>query len=154
MKSAKGPSIGLFTIGIAALFLIGFLLLVIFGAQTYRNTVGSQNRNNEARATLSYLSAVAKAGDVSGSVSVREIPEGQMLVIRDGSGYAQRIYCKDGMLLEDYGPKDREISDKHAQLIGKTDRFEIEERENGVLVVTTDAGESILYFRSEGSMQP
>ena len=64
MKSAKGPSIGLFTIGIAALFLIGFLLLVIFGAQTYRNTVGSQNRNNEARATLSYLSAIAKAGDV------------------------------------------------------------------------------------------
>ena len=34
-----------FSIGIVALFLAGFILLVVFGAQSYRDTVSGQNDN-------------------------------------------------------------------------------------------------------------
>ena len=39
MNTSRSSPLGLYVIGIAALFLAGFLMLVIFGAQTYRNTV-------------------------------------------------------------------------------------------------------------------
>ena len=57
MKREGTSPLGLYTIGIAALFLAGFFLLVVFGAQSYRDTVGGQNRNGEARAELAYLAA-------------------------------------------------------------------------------------------------
>ena len=45
MKKEHRSPIGLYTIGVAALFLAGFFLLVVFGAQSYRNTVAGQNGN-------------------------------------------------------------------------------------------------------------
>ena len=43
MRERRGISAGLLMIGIAAIFLAGFFLLVIFGAQSYRGTVVSQS---------------------------------------------------------------------------------------------------------------
>ena len=47
--------LGLNMIGIAALFLAGFFLLVIFGAQSYRGTVAGRSGNMDDRALLAYL---------------------------------------------------------------------------------------------------
>lgn len=154
MKRSEAPSIGLFTIGIAALFLVGFLLLVVFGASTYRNTVESQTGNNETRATLSYLTAVARANDAEGAVFIRDWNHGQMLVIRDGSGFALRIFCKDHALWEEYGSEKRDPNPEKAQLIGETSVFTVEEEKDGLYRVTTDEGTCLLHFRSEGSGQP
>ena len=153
MKRSEAPSIGLFTIGIAALFLVGFLLLVVFGASTYRNIVESQNKNNETRATLSYLSAVAAANDSRSAASILDTEEGQMLVIRDESGYALRIFCRDHALWEHYGPEKREPDMAKAQLIGDTSVFRIQEIKDGLYQVTTDEGTCLLHFRSEGGGQ-
>ena len=154
MKRSDAPSIGLFTIGVAALFLVGFLLLVIFGASTYRNTVGSQTGNNNTRATLAYFASVAGANDAKGSVSVQNTDEGQMLVVGDGSGYALHIFCRDQALWEDYGPENKAPDMKEAQLIGPTSVFQIEEKKDGLYQITTDEGTSLVYFRSEGSSRP
>ena len=54
MREKTSP-LGYYTIGIAALFLLGFLLLIIFGAQVYRDTAGGQDDNNRTRALRSYL---------------------------------------------------------------------------------------------------
>ena len=154
MKRSQAPSIGVFTIGIAALFLVGFLLLVVFGASTYRNTVESQNRNNETRSTLSYLSAVAAANDRQSAVVVQDTDQGQILMIRDEGGYALRIFCRDQAIWEYYGPEKRELNLKKAQLIGDTSVFRIEEKKDGLYQVTTDEGTCLLHFRSEGGGQP
>ena len=154
MKRMEGSATGLYTIGITALFMLGFLLLVIFGAQTYRNTVAGQTDNNERRATLSYLCSVIKTNDAGGAVSIREGDYGRMLVVRDGSGYALHIFCKEGKLYEEYGPEDRGIHLKDAQLIGETDTFEIREVGQGLLEVATDEGRSILHLTSEGGIIP
>ena len=150
MKQSDRSPLGLYTIGIAGLFLAGFFLLVLFGAQTYRNVVRSQNGNYQARSLLAYLSTCVKSGD-TGGVRVRQGETGPVLVVPDGdSGYALRIYQSDGKLLEDYAPLDAELRPDSAQIIGQTQTFSAEEQ-SGLLLVTTDAGRVLLYLRSEGS---
>ena len=51
----------LLSVGLAALFLLGFLLLVAFGARSYRDVVDSQYGNMDARALGAYPAASVKA---------------------------------------------------------------------------------------------
>ena len=69
MRENKTP-LGLYTIGIAALFLAGFLLLVILGARSYRDTVAGQSANMATRSLLSYLATAVKASDTADAVTV------------------------------------------------------------------------------------
>ena len=89
MRKEHHSSIGLFTIGITALFLAGFFLLVVFGAQSYRNTVAGQNGNMQSRALLSYLSTTVKGYDAADAVLLTEDPEvGQVL-----GGFITKTAC-------------------------------------------------------------
>lgn len=148
-RASSSP--GLFMIGIAAIFLAGFFLLVIFGAQSYRNTVAGQEENMNRRALLSTLSTAARAGDRSGAVTVRrEGAYAPVLVIEDGeSGYATLIYQYGGELLEDYARADAEPSPERSQLIGETERFEISSWDS-VIELRTDAGRVLFHPRSGG----
>ena len=152
MRKEHHSPIGLYTIGVAALFLAGFFLLVVFGAQSYRNTVAGQNGNMQSRALLSYLSTTVKACDAAGAVSLTEDPEvGRVLVLADGSsGYAVRIYHRDGILLEDYAAADTPLRPEEAQRIGETRQFEAEKPSGDVLKLKTDAGSVLLHLRSGG----
>lgn len=151
MKRERSSPLGFYTIGIAALFLAGFFLLVVFGAQSYRNTVTGQNENMSARSLLSYLATTARAYDTADGVAVTEGEDGPVLFFADGStGYGLRIYRREGWLLEDYAAVGAPLLPEDAQRIGETERFDIEELGGGLLRVTTDAGRVLLYSRSEG----
>ncbi len=151
-RERSGP--GLYTIGIAALFLAGFLLLMIFGAGSYRDAVGSQNANNDRRILQSYIGTLIRANDQSGAVSIRTYGEQPILVIADpNTGYAFRIYQHDGTLVEDFAETDAELDPESAEIIGETEAFDVTVDENGVLVVTTDAGRSVVTIRSDGGVQ-
>lgn len=150
MKREKDSPLGLYTIGIAALFLAGFFLLVVFGAQNYRNTVAGQNRNMHSRSLLSYLATVVHGYDARGAITVEETEHGQILHIADGdTGYGLRIYRHGGELLEDYSALDTPLSPENAQVIGQTERFELV-RSADLLRVSTDDGQVLLRIRSEG----
>ena len=150
MKEQKSSPLGLYTIGIAALFLAGFFLLVVFGAQSYRNTVAGQNDNMHSRALLSYLSTTVKAYDAADAVSLPEDPElGRVLVLADGnSGYALRIYHRDGMLLEDYAAVDAALRPEEAQTLGETSHFDAAKLPGNLLRLETDAGSVLVHLRS------
>ena len=141
-------------IGIAALFLAGFLLLVIFGAQSFRSTASGRSVNMDTRALQAYLSTVARANDHSGAFSLRQDAQfGDVLVIADGeSGYALRLFCADGYLMEEYAALDAPLSPERAQRIGQTGRFELVS-EDGLIEVYTDAGRVLLRQRSGGGGQ-
>ncbi len=151
MKKENSTPLGIYTIGIAALFLAGFFLLVVFGAQSYRNTVAGQSANMHKRELLSYLSTAVKACDSRGAVSLREDPDfGSVLVLEDGnSGYALRVYRKDGMLLEDYAADELPLRPEEAQELGETATFHAV-LENGLLRIETDEGSVLLHLRGEG----
>ena len=152
MKHEGRNPLGLYTIGIAALFLAGFFLLVVFGAQSYRNTVADQEQNDGTRAQLAYLAAAVKGCDAAGAVHLVEKDDGQMLVLEDGeSGYALRIYRLGDRLLEDYGQADSALNPEEAQTIGQTSVFAVDTPAAGLLRVTTDAGQVLLHLRSGGA---
>lgn len=153
-KTEKSP-LGYYTLGIAALFLAGFLLLVIFGAQSFRDTVAGQNDNTRTRTILSYLATCVRSNDTVESISVRESPESPVLVVRDSStGYALRIYLHDGQLLEDFARSDDELAPESAAVIGETGLFSVQELSGGVLAVDTDEGRVLLHLRSGEGAAP
>ena len=151
MKQEERSPLGFYTIGIAALFLAGFFLLVVFGAQSDRNTVSGQNDNMRSRALLSYFSTTVKGYDTAGAVSVRDSDYGQVLVIEDGgSGYGLRIYQYQGSLVEDYASLASALSPEEAQVIGETATFALRFQRDDLLSIETDVGNVLLHLRSEG----
>ena len=60
------------------------------------------------------------------------------------------IFHADGKLLEDDSLLSMPPDPETAQLIGETERFDIEEIQPGFFRVVTDQGESLLSLRSGG----
>ena len=150
MKEKERSPLGWYTIGIAALFLAGFFLLVLFGALTYRNTVRSRNANYETRGLSAYLTTAVRANDSENSLRVYDDPAvGQVISVADGdSGFAFRIYRFDGHLVEDYNEADFDLNPEGAQIIGDTETFTVEEAADGLWAVYTDAGRALIGLRS------
>lgn len=145
---------GLYTIGVAALFLAGFLLLVIFGAKSYRNIVLTQSGNNQDRELLGYFKTCIGANDEKGQVYISDSVYGPVLEIPDGNtGYGIRIYQTEGELKETYASLQAELMPEQDVAIGKTEVFLPEFQEEGLLKITTDAGSILIHVRSEGSGQ-
>ncbi len=141
---------GIYTMAVAGVFLAGFFLTVIFGAQTYREIARGQSRNNEARALLSYISTCVRMNDTAGAVSVSQVEGEPVLVIADGqSGYAIRIYRYGDSLVEDYGEAAGALYPDMAQVIGETEEFRIEELGDQTYAIITDAGRVLFGLRSE-----
>lgn len=151
MKRSTRSYLGLYAIGVSALFLAGFFLLVIFGAQTYRGTVYAQAENNKNRALLSYFATCISSNDSGGAVHIIDSEYGQVLQIPDGdSGYGLRIYCYDGQLLETYSSLSADLIPEEDVAIAETQVFQAEMLRDGLLKVTTDAGSTLIRLRSEG----
>ena len=152
MREKNSSPLGYYMLGTAALFLAGFLLLVILGAQTYRNTTGGQSGNAQTRALLAYVASVVRANDAAGAVYPAENPgpeETAVLVVEDGSGYASRIYRYQGYLVEDYAETSAPYDPENAMKIGETGRFGLEYHpEEAVLLVETDQGTARLHLRA------
>lgn len=150
MRQDSRSPVTYITMGIAAFFLAGFFLLVVFGAQTYRGIVEGQTQNNHTRALSGYLATCARAYDSEGSVTVfyDESREGlPVLVMEDrDSGYALRLYKYEGSLVEDYAQAGSELNPDLAMVIGETETFLVREVSEGIFEVTTDAG--VVYFHS------
>lgn len=146
-------TLGYFTIGIVALFLVGFFLLVMFGAKSYRDTANGQSGNMDTRAQLAYLLTTLRANDTAGAVTVAGTEQEPVLIVRDGdSGYAFRIYRHAGHLVEDFAPADDPLRPEEALSIGATETLRVT-RTGDVLCITTDAG-SVLVAQRSGGEQP
>lgn len=170
--SGNRSLLGLYTIGIAALFLLGFLLLVVFGATGYRGTVDARETHSQERALLSYISTSvqqtelghvhveslgATGGSAGGDIDNDGVnaedkhagsgtAAGQMLVLEDAdTGYVTRIYLADGKLIEEYRNANTSPDPTQGRVIGETDTFTIEEAADGLLKVTTGEGSVLVY---------
>jgi len=151
MREKHASGLGLAMIGIAAIFLAGFFLLVVFGAQSYRGTVSGRGDNMDVRALEAYLPTVVKGSDRAGAITLRRDPAlGDVLVIADGdSGYATHLYRYDGALMEDYARLGSELSPERAQRIAATQRFEVILTAK-LIEIRTDAGRVLIRPRSGG----
>ena len=150
MKQTARSPLGIYTIAIAALFLAGLLLLVVFGARTYRDAAAAQADSNRSRALLSYIATCVRSSDRKDAVAV--LQDGSVLEIADGSGYALYIYCADGNLLEQYSAQGAELNPSASTVLEQTAYFEVQTPAQDTLKITTDAGSLLLHVRcGEGS---
>ena len=141
---------GLITVGVAALFLAGFFLLVVFGAKSYRAAVDRQSENMHSRSLLSYLSTSVHAYDERGGVLLRESAEGTVLeLLEEDTGYSLQIFLHEGTLMEQYALCGAEPKPETAQPIGETDSF-LAQKTGSLLILSTDSGRTILQLRAEG----
>ena len=137
MRKEHHSPIGFYTIGVAALFLAGFFLLVVFGAQSYRNTVAGQNGNMQSRALLSYLSTTVKACDAAGAVSLTEDPENELPVAQYlADRYSPQILTSVSDLL-------RMTDDGHFERSGAESR-NLSDRDRTILKAACDYGKPLL----------
>ncbi len=143
MKRAKNRGIGdiLSTLTVAVLFAV-ILLLVVFSAASYQRATASQSANDNSRAVLSYITTAVK-GNGKGGVRPADFDGAPGLIIADGdTGYGQRIYLKDGKILQEYGKIDGQTDPEHALVIGEAGKLEISYVDRDVLKVATDLGTS------------
>lgn len=143
MREKTAPA-GYYTIGIAALFLLGIMLVVVFGGQAYRDTVTQQEENDQTRALRSYL-AICTQSVSDDQIQLKEEGGGQVLVIREAdTDYGLQIFHRDGSLMETYSRLDAQPDPAAAQRVAETKVFQVEKIRDQVYAVTTDAGRILL----------
>jgi hypothetical protein len=128
------------TATVGTLFVV-ILMLVVFSAVSYQRSVSVNDMNNNTRAVLSYVTTAVKSNEGSeirleneGGVSVLSIAD-------EESGYVQRIFGKDGKVLETYMVTGEAPVEADAIEIGQSELFEMELNE-GLLTIRTDFGTS------------
>ena len=140
-KKSRAAGDILSSVTIAVIFIV-ILLLVVFASSSYRHGSQHQAKSGNERAVLSYVITAVKDAN-GGKVEAKEIGGCPGIVIEDkGTGYEQKIYLKDGRLLQEYSRKGAKPDPEEAIEIGKAEVFEPGFVSDGILRVRTDIGTS------------
>ena len=126
---------------IAVLFLV-ILLLVVFTAKSYERGADVQAANDSQRVLCAYVATAVKDHS-SGEVTPQEFSGYPGILIEDGNtGFAHKLYMKDGDLLEEYSRTETPVNPDTASKIGETSQFEIAYISDDLLEIKTDQGAS------------
>ena len=126
---------------IAVLFLV-ILLLVVFTASSYHHGAAYQAANDNQRVVCSYVATSIKDNN-GGEVTPMIFGGYPGVVIEDGdTGFAHKIYMKDGALLEEFAKADAAIDPNTANKIGETSVFNVRYITDTLLEIETDKGAS------------
>ena len=134
------------TITLAVLFLV-IIILVVFGASSYKNSNDKRSGNENSRAILSYVTSAIK--DSSGrEIRIKKFGDKKGLIIpAEDGGYVRRIYMNKDKLVEEYAAKESGIKSDDALVIGKVKEFSPDFIGKGLLRIRTDQGTT--YVRTE-----
>lgn len=103
-KNARSHVIpGAFVFLLLGAFAVLSTMLVLFGAQAYRNIVDRSQMHNQERILTAYVRNAVRADDAAGAIAVDEIDAIPVLTVTsrfDGEAYVKYIYVADGALRE------------------------------------------------------
>lgn len=128
---------GVFVFVLLGLFAVMSTLMVLLGAQMYRNTVDHATQNNEGRVLGAYVRSMIRAEDAAEAVSVEEYDGVKALALRetiDDEEYVTWLYSYEGQLYEQFTGADRDFSPVSGTAICPAERFE-PSIEGGLLTV-------------------
>lgn len=132
------------------LVLLGTVLaLAAVGGRLYGVLSDSRAVNDARRASLTYVTARLRAADTAGAVRIEQGPEGDALVLDDGSGYVTRLYAYHGALVEEYAAENTVYMPAAAEKAAVTSSFSVT-RDGAQYIVTTDDGEARVTLHSAG----
>lgn len=93
----------LFVLALFVVFTLSALVLVILGANVYRQTVSYMDENYDARTAYSYLTEKVRQNDLYDSISIGELEGTTALVLTqeiNDTTYATYLYLHEGNLRE------------------------------------------------------
>lgn len=96
---------GVFVFVLLGLFAVMSTLMVLLGAQMYRNTVEHATLNNENRVLASYVRSMVRAEDIASAMRVENydgVEALAMTTVEDGETFHTWLYCYDGWLYEHF----------------------------------------------------
>lgn len=128
---------GVFVFVLLGLFAVMSTLMVLLGAQMYRNTVDRSTANNEDRVLSAYVRSMIRAEDTRDAMAVGEYDGVKTLAMRedlDGEPYVTWLYCYDGQMYEYFTSDDGTFNPESGTAICPAQRFE-PSLENGLLTV-------------------
>ena len=128
---------GVFVFVLLGLFAVMSTLMVLLGAQMYRNTVDHSTANNEDRVLSAYVRSMIRAEDTSGAMEIGEYNGVKTLAMRedlDGEVYVTWLYCYEGQMYEWFTSDDGEFRPESGTAICPAQSFE-PHLENGLLTV-------------------
>ena len=128
---------GVFVFVLLGLFAVMSTLMVLLGAQMYRNTVDHSTANNEDRVLSAYVRSMIRAEDAIGAMSIGEYDGVKALAMRedlDGEAYVTWLYCYDGNMYEWFTSDDGNFRPESGTAICPAQGFD-PSLENGLLTV-------------------
>lgn len=142
----KGSMSGVFVFVLLGFFAVLATLMVLLGAQTYRNTTERTNVNSARRILTAYVRSALVADDRQDTVSVDTVDGMQVLTFRedyedpDGeeSIESKMIYCWDGHLMEQYTSDEYEFDPEIGEYI--CEAADMRAELNGSLLTVTLTG--------------
>lgn len=96
---------GVFVFVLLGLFAVMSTLMVLLGAQMYRNTVDRADGNNAGRVLSAYVRSMVRAQDAAQALSVEDHDGVRTLAMREGEGddqFVTWLYCYQGWLYEQF----------------------------------------------------
>ena len=136
-KTVQHSMQGVFVFVLLGLFAVMSTLMVLLGAQMYRNTVDRSTANNEDRVLSAYVRSMIRAEDTSGAMEIGEYDGVKALAMRedlDGEAYVTWLYCYEGQMYEWFTSDDGEFRPESGTAISPAQRFE-PSLDNGLLTV-------------------
>ena len=141
-KTVQHSMQGVFVFVLLGLFAVMSTLMVLLGAQMYRNTVDRAAANNEDRVLGAYVRSMIRAEDAANAMETGEYDGVKTLAMRedlDGEMYVTWLYCYDGQLYEWFTSDDGYFNPESGTAICPAQRFE-PRLENGLLTVDMTNG--------------
>ena len=136
-RTAQHSMQGVFVFVLLGLFAVMSTLMVLLGAQMYRNTVDRSTANNEDRVLGAYVRSMIRAEDTRDAMAVGEYDGVKTLAMRedlDGEPYVTWLYCYDDQMYEYFTSDDGTFNPESGTAICPAQRFE-PSLENGLLTV-------------------
>jgi hypothetical protein len=139
----RGGMRGIFLFALLAAFALLSLIVVVFGARSYRMINATAEQAFVSRTGLSYLAGKVRGADAAGMIEIREENGFNVLALGqeiDGVRYNTYIYCDGTQVREYFAQADLAFSPDYGEKICDASELNIT-LSNGLLNVTiVDAG--------------
>jgi hypothetical protein len=145
MKSREHITDVLFLLTLFGVLAASSLLVVMMGANVYRQTASELDEHFLTRTPLAYVAAKVRQHDMTGAVYVTELENTAALVLEDTFGeyvYQTWIYYDEGSLKEIFLQKGEEVKKSFGLAIMETPAFLIETPAEGLLRFTAGIADS------------
>lgn len=114
------------------------LSVLLTGAQAYRRLTLRDGESYERRTAVQYVATRVRQSDSLDSVSVEDFLGVSALVLREEGGYATRVYCSEGYLMELYAAEEDLMVPGDGERILELQGLELSLEDGLLTVVSTD----------------